>query len=84
MANKMMKGRRLPSEDVQLSLALPIIGCKKMPITGLVRKTKEAMEFETPWCNKKGMIVASPIPQTNPTANEMREVNQSLFLFSAG
>ena len=83
-ANPKMNGRRLPSDDVQLSLALPIKGCKKMPIMGLVRKTSEAMAFDTPWLSKKGMMVASPMPQTKPTANEMRELNQSFFLLRVG
>ena len=83
-ANNNMKGRRLPSEDLQLSLALPMKGCKKMPMMGFVRKTRDATVLETPWFNKKGMMVASPMPQTNPTAKEMRELSQSRFLFSAG
>ena len=83
-ANPSINGRRLPSDEVQLSLALPIKGCKNTPIMGLVRKTSEAMVFDTPWLSKKGMMVASPMPQTNPTANEMRELSQSFVLLSVG
>jgi hypothetical protein len=79
-----MKGRRLPSGEAQVSLALPIIGCRNMPMTGLVRKTREAMALETPWFSRKGMMVASPMPQTKPTANETRELSQSLLLLRAG